>query len=456
MTQPNGIDSLRPLLGEQRVSHEPITNPQSLVRLVWRIENYIHLLRAYGGDTAIAASHHARAVIADLFQGDAVITSNGLDALEVVVPAGAIAAVVAGDDLEAGLRACCLSLAVMPFETSDGTLLLTASGSWRDQSGAELTDTGFGASAAGPAFPAFVGERPGRGKGWSARYRADMAAAATVFASLAGNGGNSVTNCGVAKEPCGLVLEWQTVCNAVTPGETFYREALLRIIDGDGRRHSAGPIVQALERLGLCGGLDAFVVRSVLEELRVSPCETLGVNISAQSCTLTGFWSDIIPVLAADRALASRLVVEITETTAIPDTSEAVALFDKLRRLGVMIALDDFGAGFASIRQLIALAPHVVKIDNIFLRRAALSERDRLIFERLTGLAAAVGERVIVEGVETEEQSLLASAAGADWQQGHFWGYPRLSLLSPGRSQSSYRGSWNASAVAPAAGKGGA
>ena len=77
------------------------------------------------------------------------------------------------------------------------------------------------------------------------------------------------------------------------------------------------------------------------------------------------WWDEIKERLRCAPDLARRLVVEITETAAIPDISDAARLVSDLRRVGCRVAIDDLDAGFASVRQLLALAPDIVKIENI-------------------------------------------------------------------------------------------
>ena len=174
-----------------------------------------------------------------------------------------------------------------------------------------------------------------------------------------------------------LMLVWQRIAHAPHQDEILYHEALLRTVENDGTDVAPAEALGALERLGLARSLDQFVVAKVIDELETHPTAVLGVNISAQSAVFDSWWAEAERRLAGNRLIARRLVIEITETAALSSISETICFVDRMRALGCRIALDDFGVGHASIRQLIALKPDIVKVDGFFMRRAAVAERER-------------------------------------------------------------------------------
>lgn len=116
----------------------------------------------------------------------------------------------------------------------------------------------------------------------------------------------------------GLPLVWQSVRDAHKSGNILYREARLRKIDGQGISPTVGDAIQAAERVGCVAALDCCVVSRVLDELQADPDVRLGVNISARSARLSFWWTELLARLRADRSLASRLFIEITETAPLP------------------------------------------------------------------------------------------------------------------------------------------
>jgi EAL domain-containing protein (putative c-di-GMP-specific phosphodiesterase class I) len=121
---------------------------------------------------------------------------------------------------------------------------------------------------------------------------------------------------------------------------------------------------------------------------------------------------------------ASRLELEITETVLMRDDERNREILDKLRRLGVRIALDDFGTAFASLSYLRNFTFDKVKIDRSFIRD--LSERrDCLaIVNAVTGLAKALQISAVAEGIETAEQLEKVSSAGCTEVQGFYFSRP--------------------------------
>lgn len=259
--------------------------------------------------------------------------------------------------------------------------------------------------------PRYRGPRDVRrdhGDGWFALYRNDMESVAQAF-RCAGEGR--------------MAAHWQPVCHYADPSRILYHEGLARF-DDPSAALSPATIFPALERTGTATAFDWVMVRHVLEELRAHPEAVLAVNISASSAHLNGWWRGVLDMLAGEPDLAARLVVEITETEPIAHIHDAVAFARALRATGATLALDDFGAGFTSIRQLMDLVPALVKIDGLFLQRATRDGNPCHSLPHLIGLIRELGGTVIVEGVETQIMADLAYISGAVWQQGYHHGRP--------------------------------
>ncbi len=259
--------------------------------------------------------------------------------------------------------------------------------------------------------PRYRGPRDVRrdhGDGWFALYRNDMRAVAQAF-RCAGEGR--------------MAAHWQPVRHYAEPGRILYHEGLVRFDDPDATL-SPATIFPALERTGTATTFDWVMVRHVLDALKAETDAVLGVNISANSAHLNGWWRGVLDTLSERPDLAARLVVEITETEAIAHIHDAVAFAQALRATGATLALDDFGAGFTSIRQLMDLVPALVKVDGLFLQRAVRDCEPCHSLPHLVGLIRELGGTVIVEGVETQTMADLAYVSGAVWQQGYHHGRP--------------------------------
>lgn len=246
------------------------------------------------------------------------------------------------------------------------------------------------------------------GERWFAIYKSDMQVVAHAFRG-AGDGR--------------LVPHWQPVCDCSDRDRILYHEGLARFGD-DSECLSPGVIFPALERTGMASAFDWIMVRQVLDELRADPLATLGVNISATSAHLGGWWREILRDLVERPDLAQRLIVEITETEPIFRIEETVAFARMIRGVGATLALDDFGAGFTTIRELTDLMPALVKVDGLFLQRAMRDASICHSLPHLIGLIRELGGTVIIEGVETQAMADLAYVSGAKWQQGFHYRRP--------------------------------
>lgn len=251
---------------------------------------------------------------------------------------------------------------------------------------------------------------------WKATYRSDMRLAVACFEALRQNR---------------LQFAWQPVRHAATGVDILYHESLLRVIGHGGAIQPPGDYIPALERLGLIRILDRHVVRRVIKELREAPSLSLAANISAHSVACDGWWHDLHESLAAEPDVARRLVLEITESAALPSIAVATAFVGKLRALGCRIAIDDFGMGHSSLHHIVALKPDIVKIDAFYTCWARQSADACAGLGHLVGLLKSLAPIVIVEGIGSEEERIMALAAGAAWQQGYHHGMP--TSLRPSR-----------------------
>ena len=253
-----------------------------------------------------------------------------------------------------------------------------------------------------PAFP---------DDAWCRCYRADMALAVTLFDAMRDDR---------------LALAWQPVRSAEDPEEILYHEGLLRIVTPGGAIETAGDAIEALERLGLIRALDRYVMAEAIRDLGIYRMKRIGVNISAQSLVRDEWWARIVESLEGQPQLAGRLHIEITETAPMASVTQALDLVSTLRRLRCRIVIDDFGAGHAAIRLLLAFKPDIVKIDRFFVHYAKSSAQGFAALGHLIGLAGSLGALPVVEGVETASESEMVRKAGCCWQQGYHLGRPSI------------------------------
>ncbi len=206
--------------------------------------------------------------------------------------------------------------------------------------------------------------------------------------------------------------------------QILYWECLSRLTDGYGRALSPARFVAALERQGLARLFDAHVIRSTIALLKRTKDISLGCNISAQSAKPDEWWRHVEDVLAKDRDVACRLVIEITESAPVTNPDTYARFVTRMRSLGCRIALDDFGKGFHSIGLTRECRPDIIKLDAGLIPRGDRSEVDIDLFTRLISLANALADTVVVEGVEDQTDQSTAVKCGAYWMQGYHFAQP--------------------------------
>lgn len=228
-----------------------------------------------------------------------------------------------------------------------------------------------------------------------------------------------------------LVLHYQPMValreGRVAGARPGHFEALIRLADERGRLAAPAEFLPAAERYGLIGEIDrwalAEAIRLMGEELGDGE-ERIAVNLSALSVTDQGMLGYIEGQLARRRVAPRRLIVEVTETSAISDMALAREFCEGLSRLGAAVALDDFGAGFGSFQYLKQLPFHYLKIDGEFIRALPHSHKDRLLVQALVALARGMGGQTIAEYVCEPHTVELLRELGVDYAQGFELGRP--------------------------------
>jgi EAL domain-containing protein (putative c-di-GMP-specific phosphodiesterase class I) len=200
----------------------------------------------------------------------------------------------------------------------------------------------------------------------------------------------------------------------------------------EGTLMGAGAIVPVAERLGFLHLIDHRVMELALETLRNNPAVHLTVNVGVETALHADWMAAFRAHLSIDSSVAQRLVVEITETSLIEDLQAAQRLIDAIKDCGARVAIDDFGAGHTSFRNMRLLPIDILKIDGTFIKNLARSEDDRFFVQTLLQLARHLRIETVAEWVQDEETSSLLASWRVEYLQGDFVG-PATSFL-PGQN----------------------
>jgi len=214
-----------------------------------------------------------------------------------------------------------------------------------------------------------------------------------------------------------IALAFEPVVEAKSRTVAFY-ECLMRVQRADGGFAQANEIIPVAERVGLVRMLDHRVLELVVGELAAAPTLTASVNVSPASAVDPDWWAGLAALLHANTSAAARLIIEITETAAIQDVDEARGFVTRVKDLGCRIAIDDFGAGHTSFRNLRKLGVDLVKIDGAFVQNLVRSSDDRAFVQTMIDLGRRLGIKTVAEWVQDEEAASLLAEWGADFLQG--------------------------------------
>lgn len=217
-----------------------------------------------------------------------------------------------------------------------------------------------------------------------------------------------------------IQLAVQPVADTLTRVPVFH-EVLARVLPAPGLKgQGTGRIVAEAEKLGLMGVFDRKILRLVTAAMRRDPALTLSVNVSPSSLADQAwhdlFTRDVTPDIAA------RLILEVTESVAVHDFEAARDFVAEAHRLGARVAIDDFGAGFTSFRNLRGLGVDMVKIDGSFVRNMGRSQDDRTFVEAMIHLSRQLGIKCVAEWVQNERTAHILASAGCHYIQGSLTG----------------------------------
>lgn len=223
-----------------------------------------------------------------------------------------------------------------------------------------------------------------------------------------------------------VMLAFQPVVYARRPERAAYYEGLVRVTDPQGRIIPAAEFITTVETHELGRQLDCHALDIGLTTLARVPDLRLSINMSARSIGYPR-WREILRSGLARRAdIGERLILEITESSAMlmPDL---VGVFMKdLQTRGVSFALDDFGAGYTAFRYLRDLCFDILKIDGQFIRGIATDADNQVVTEALVSLARHFDMFTVAECVQSDADARFLGAAGLDCLQGHLFGAPTI------------------------------
>ena len=232
-----------------------------------------------------------------------------------------------------------------------------------------------------------------------------------------------------------LFLEYQPIVD-MCDGSLVGVEALVRWTHPQLGRLMPADFVGMAEESGLIGGLGEWVMRRAAADMARSTDILVSVNVSAHQLGGGALSSLVEETIDASGLDPSRLLLELTESTLASAGAGAETELERVQRMGVRIALDDFGSGYSSLEYLGRLPIDILKIDRSLVERVDVEPQRQEVLRAIDHIATKLGLETIVEGIEREEQRTALLDLGFCRAQGYLFA-PPLPLgeaLDPNRS----------------------
>ncbi len=212
-------------------------------------------------------------------------------------------------------------------------------------------------------------------------------------------------------------------------------EALVRWRMESGRFVPASDFVPLAERCGTIVPMTWLVFDRIAERLTdwadLPRPFSVAVNVSPQVLSDGGFLERLTTLKTALDKHGFGLTIELTEDSLVQGDVSALASIERVRKLGVDLAIDDFGKGYSSLSYLKQLPATEIKIDKRFIGTIALDEKDKQIVKTVIALAHELGMRVVAEGVDSAEDLAVVAELGCEMAQGFFIGRPMRGDVVP-------------------------
>lgn len=223
-----------------------------------------------------------------------------------------------------------------------------------------------------------------------------------------------------------VMLAYQPIVQGNDPTAPAFYEGLIRVLDHNGRIIPAADFIGVIEAQELGRQIDTVALRLGLEALARVPSLRLAINMSARSIGYPDWIDTLHAGLKRHPTIGERLILEITERTAIVMPDLVQVFMQQTQRQGVSFALDDFGAGYTAFRYLKDFYFDILKIDGEFIRSVATNPDNQVITEAMLSVGRHFDMLTVAESVETVADAEFLIDAGCDLLQGYCFGAPTI------------------------------
>ncbi|MDO5402500.1 MAG: EAL domain-containing protein [Eubacteriales bacterium] len=232
----------------------------------------------------------------------------------------------------------------------------------------------------------------------------------------------------IANEINEFVVFYQPVVDVKTQ-RTASCEALVRWNSKALGFMGPGDFIPLAEYLGLITSIGDYVLETACRQCRYwndngYPDFRINVNLSVVQLLQKDVVDNVSRIMEKTGVNPANIVLEITESFAINDMERVLGIIKGLKRLGPKIALDDFGTGYSSLNYIKQLPLDIIKVDKTFIDGITEDEYAQAFIRLIVELSNTIDTKIVVEGVETQEQFELLKSLGVNYIQGYYFGKP--------------------------------
>lgn len=226
----------------------------------------------------------------------------------------------------------------------------------------------------------------------------------------------------VAHKQC--LLAYQSIIVSRDLSRIGFYEGLIRILDETGRIIPAREFMPVVERTELGREIDRIAIRMGLQALHEYPDLRLAINMSARSIGYQPWMKTLNHWLRKDSTIGERLILEITESSAIDQPEITLDFTARLTEQGICFALDDFGSGYTALRYLKDFYFDILKIDGAFCNNIADEPDNQALVRSMVDIAGHFDMLTVAECVEREDDARVLVEIGVDCLQGFLFDAP--------------------------------
>jgi EAL domain-containing protein (putative c-di-GMP-specific phosphodiesterase class I) len=259
--------------------------------------------------------------------------------------------------------------------------------------------------------------------------RADMPEGgdSPLNAAITGRDGQVMDMVAAAIRHNNCLLAFQPVMQARAPHATAFYEGLIRVLDDTGRVIPARDFMPVVENDELGRELDCNALEIGLRTLARNPAVRLSINMSARSIGYQRWQRILDRCLGRDATLGERLILEISEPSAMTVPELVADFMDRMQGRGIAFALDDFGTGPTVVRHFRNFFFDAAKIDGQFVRGIDRNSDNQALVRALIAIAREFDMLTVAESVETVAEARFLATVGIDCLQGYLFGPPSVS-----------------------------